>query len=386
MIQSHFNQLDPCLARANPLSGNILQLSPLNPIFCRVEDGSLFVTAKESILCPPEREKNDRPQGALSRSKCRDSRPRLSAARGAVTRTRASASPLLEFHLLNLHAAQEFAPAAPVSETLSLELRRGHDLCFPHQRHLDPVSARARQSRRRSALRRDPPQVAGLCRMAARHRHHQGNLPVPPALDCDRRVARHRVRPAQRPFRPSRKPLLFLLPAPPHGRHYGPRHQRSERGPHAAWPRHHVLGQHHGLHRGRAGLHDLHQSLAHALHIPAAACGERRDPNLRPPHSRALRKNSGHVLRHLGARAGEFFGSAPDPRLRAGRRRDPRFRNREPGIHSPQPETGTAHGNALAYARTHAGLRRSSRVVARRTRSHPRTLDGHAGHEPGKVL
>ena len=61
-------------------------------------------------------------------------------------------------------------------------------------------------------------------------------------------------------------------------------------------------------------------------------------------------------------RAGEFFRSAPDSRLRAGRCRDSRLRNREPGIHSPQPETGSAHGHALAHARTHAGLRRRARA------------------------
>src|ERR1700752_274846 len=39
-----------------------------------------------------------------------------------------AASPLLKFHLLNLHVAQESASAAAVSETLPLELHRRYDL------------------------------------------------------------------------------------------------------------------------------------------------------------------------------------------------------------------------------------------------------------------
>ena len=163
---------------------------------------------------------------------------------------------------------------------------------------------------------------------------------------------------------------LFLLPAQPHRRHYGAGHQRPERGPHAARSGGHVFGQHDRLHRRRAGLHDLHQPVAHAVHLSAAAGRERRDPDFRPPHSRALRTNPGDVLRHLRARPGELFRSAPDTRLRAGRSRDRRLRTRKPGIHPPQPQTGAPHGNALAHARTDAGLRCRIGALARRPRSH----------------
>src|ERR1700728_994909 len=286
---------------------------------------------------------------------------------------------LLKFHRLTLHAAEEFASAAALCETLPLELCRGHALRLAHQRHLDLVSAGPRQGHRRSARRGNAAQAIALRRVFARHRRQQGNFSVPHPLDRDRYLARHGVRPAQRSVRSSGDSFLLLLPAPPHRGHHGPCHERLERGPVTARPRHHVLRQYHRLHRGRVGLHDLHQPLAHALHVPPVACGERRDPDLRPSDSRTLRTNSGHVLRHFRARAGEFLRRAPDSRLRAGRRRDWSLRSPKPGIHPSQPAPGAPHGHALAHPRAHAGLCRGARAVARRARSHPRTFAHNFG-------
>ena len=47
--------------------------------------------------------------------------------------------------------------------------------------------------------------------------------------------------------------------------------------------------------------------------------GQHYYSDFRPPHSRALRANSGHVLRHLGSRPGELLRSPFDSRLCAGR-------------------------------------------------------------------
>ena len=67
---------------------------------------------------------------------------------------------------------------------------------------------------------------------------------------------------------------LLLLPAKPHRRHHGARHQRPECGPHAARPGHHVFGQHPRLHCRRAGVHDLDQprlTLYTFLPLPAVS-------------------------------------------------------------------------------------------------------------------
>ena len=76
-------------------------------------------------------------------------------------------------------------------------------------------------------------------------------------------------------------PFLLLLSANSHRRHHGPRHQRSECGPHAAGAGHHVLGEYPRLHCRRAGVHDLDQPQADPVHFSAAAGGEHRDPVLR---------------------------------------------------------------------------------------------------------
>src|SRR5580698_3933151 len=181
----------------------------------------LLVNPRESIFPPP-------PSKKMTTYAPKWDAPLLAsfARSGNLPVNSNPASLLLKSHLLNPHAAQESAPAAAVRETLPLGLSRGHALRFPHPGHLDSLPARPRQSCRRSERRRNPPQTPRLRRNPARHRHHQRNLPVPHPLDRNRRLARHRVRPAQRSFSEARKPVVFLLPASPHWRHYGPRHQR----------------------------------------------------------------------------------------------------------------------------------------------------------------
>src|SRR5579872_2860974 len=106
----------------NSLFHNILPGSPFNPRFYSEQSRPFSATSTESAFCPARVKKMRR----LCPDECRNSRPRMSAAPSAALETRLSASALLEFHLLNLHAAQESAPAAAVCETLPLGLRRGH--------------------------------------------------------------------------------------------------------------------------------------------------------------------------------------------------------------------------------------------------------------------
>ena len=81
----------------------------------------------------------------------------------------------------------------------------------------------------------------------------------------------------------------------------------------------------------------------------------------------------------ISARAQENFSGARLIRAYVQEeRRDSRLRNREPGIHPPQPEAGAAHGHALAHARIDAGLRRGAGPVAGRTRSAQRTRSASA--------
>ena len=205
----------------------------------------------------------------------------------------------------------------------------------------------------------------------------QGHLPIPDALGGHRHLPRYRIRSAQRPVQAPGTPLLLLLPAQPHRRHHGPRHQRSERGPDAARPGHHVLRQHHRLHRRSAGLHARHQPQADPLCLSPAAHRQHRHPVFRTPHSRALRTHSGHVLRHLGPRPGKLLRRPSHPRLCAGTSRDRVVRERQPGIHPPQPGTGPPDGNALAHPRTHARHRRRHRALARWSRGDRRSKRGH---------
>ena len=122
-----------------------------------------------------------------------------------------------------------------------------------------------------------------------------------------------------------------------------------------------------GVHRRRAGLHDQHQPPADALRLSAAARRQHRHPVFRPPHSRALRAHPGHVLRHLRPRPGEFLRRPHHPRLRPGRSRDRLLRDRQPGIHPPQPEAGPPDGHAVADAGTDARAGGGARALAGRT-------------------
>ena len=121
---------------------------------------------------------------------------------------------------------------------------------------------------------------------------------------------------------------------------------------------------------GRADLHAQHQPQADDVRLRAAAHRQHRGAVLRPQDSRALRAHSGDVFRHLRPGAGKLFRRAPHPRLCAGRGRDRSLRARQPGIHRPQPQTGSPDGNALAYARDAARRRHRHRALGRRaTRS-----------------
>jgi ATP-binding cassette, subfamily B, multidrug efflux pump len=75
----------------------------------------------------------------------------------------------------------------------------------------------------------------------------------------------------------------------------------------------------------------------------------------------------------ISARAQENFSGARLIRAYVQEEAEIRLRKRKPGIHPPQPETGAAHGHALANARIDDGLRRGARAMAGRTRSAERS-------------
>ena len=97
---------------------------------------------------------------------------------------------------------------------------------------------------------RDPGQARPACGRVARSRGGRRGVPVPHAPDSRRRVARHRVRPAQRLRRPRATAAAGVLPRHPHRRPDVPRHERPERGADDGRSRRHVHGQHrHGVRR-----------------------------------------------------------------------------------------------------------------------------------------
>ena len=73
----------------------------------------------------------------------------------------------------------------------------------------------------------------------------------------------------------------------------------------------------------------------------------------------------------ISARAQENFSGARLIRAYVQEEAEIELRNRQPGIHPPQPQTGAPDGHALADAGTYARLRRHHRAVGRRTRGHP---------------
>ena len=150
------------------------------------------------------------------------------------------------------HVSRASPSPSPVSEAPLDRPRLGRRLRSAQQRRLDSLPASHPPRRQRPQRRRHPPKALHLLPADHRHRPLQRRLPVPDPLRSHRHQPRHRIRPAQRPLRPPRAPALFLLPAQPHRRHHGPRHQRPQRRPHAARPSHHVFGEHAGLHRRRS--------------------------------------------------------------------------------------------------------------------------------------
>src|SRR5271157_6076773 len=140
------------------------------------------------------------------------------------------------------HGAEEPTPPRSLPEALPRRCRLVRTLRLIQSRNLASLSASPAPRRQRPSLRSNPPETSHLLPARHRHRAGQGNLPVPDALGGHRHLPRYRVRSAQRPLRPPRAPLLLLLPAQPHRRHHGPRHQRPQRRPDAARPGHHVLG------------------------------------------------------------------------------------------------------------------------------------------------
>ncbi len=117
----------------------------------------------------------------------------------------------------------------------------------------------------------------------------QGYLPVSDPLGRHRHLARHRVRPAQRPVLAPGTPVVLLLSAQPHRRHHGQGHQRPESavrnllGPAIMYSANTMVFTAFAL-----VLHAPDQPQADAVRIPSAARRQHRDPVLWPPDSRAL--------------------------------------------------------------------------------------------------
>ena len=128
---------------------------------------------------------------------------------------------------------------------------------------------------------------------------------------------------------PASAPAL-LLPREPHGRPDGARDQRPRRRA----PARRADGHVHAPDRLRRPLHppadaaDQRAPDAAALRDDAARLAHRQI--LRPAGAHALREDSGVLLAHLGARAGELLGRARRARLRAGGRGGR-------GLQRPQP-------------------------------------------------
>ncbi len=194
-------------------------------------------------------------------------------------------------------------------------------------------------------------------------------LPVLPAAPADRHVAPRRVRPAPRLLRaPANAPAL-VLPRQPHGRFDGARDERHERRAPARRPDGHV----HAPDLLRRPLHPAADAADQlAPHADAAGDDAARLAHrqiLRPAGAHALREDSGVLLAHLGARAGELLGRARRARLRAGGRGGRGLQRPQPPVRRAQPRAGARlGGDAPAHPVGHRFRASPDRLVRRHAR------------------
>ena len=110
-----------------------------------------------------------------------------------VDQTQSLHPPLLKFHLLTLHAAKEPAPAAALRQALPLGLHRWAALCVLLTNGiwmLFPLVLGQAADDLNSGVTRHK-LAASTQAMLLAIAVDQGHLPVPDAMDCDRRLTRH---------------------------------------------------------------------------------------------------------------------------------------------------------------------------------------------------
>src|SRR5258708_38398903 len=120
-------------------------------------------------------------------------------------------------HVPTHHGAEESTPTRSLSEALPQRSVLGRALRPIHYRDLDTLPASFAPRRERSSLGSNPAATSHILAAHPRHRSDQAHRPVSDALGGHRDLARYRIRFAQRPVRAPRAPLVFLLPAQPHG-------------------------------------------------------------------------------------------------------------------------------------------------------------------------
>ena len=174
-----------------------------------------------------------------------------------------------------------------------------------------------------------------------------------------RRVARVRVRAAQRVLRPPAAARPRLLPAHAHRRPDVARHERPQRRAHDDGPGGDVHVEHGPDVRRGGGADGLDRPVAHGRRARAAAVRVALRPLLRQGDSRPVRADPGPALDGERDHAGVAVGRPRGARLPAGAVRARSVSRRQRRIRPPQPradrppgdvlpEHGPAHGDRCA--------------------------------------